>query len=161
MLATSKANSYGSTNATANANATVNANATDTDTDTDTKERRFDEYTDDADYRYIESTTQEKRRKFINGILPVAIFIVLMGAISFSLFKHFDTFYPGHGHESGTGTGTTQSTVARTHQSLNAHANQKGLVYADCAFHSKCDIIGLTGQCCPTPDGTKLACCNS
>ena len=30
-----------------------------------------------------------------------------------------------------------------------------------CWDHSACKEMGLTGQCCPTPDGTKLSCCDS
>ena len=31
---------------------------------------------------------------------------------------------------------------------------------ADCSHHSKCELLGLTGLCCPTKEGVNLQCCN-
>lgn len=130
----------------------------------------------DGDFRYIESTAAERRRKCANALLPILICTVLMGAIAFSLFRSFDSLYPGHGNGSSYGdipstinTGTNEdaksgTTSNRDKNSLNdnksAQENLNSSSMANCALHSKCEMLGLTGACCPTSSGVTLQCCN-
>mmetsp|Transcript_28644 Transcript_28644/g.32893 ORF Transcript_28644/g.32893 Transcript_28644/m.32893 type:complete len:158 (+) Transcript_28644:257-730(+) len=121
---------------------------------------------DDGDYRYITSTSEDQRRKCLNAFFPVMIFVLLMGSIVFALLRNFDTLYPGHGDSAKSSrrpsnTNEHKSYVVPTTDADNGnHQASKDFLYSDCTYHSKCDAIGLIGQCCPTPEGINLDCCN-
>ncbi len=155
----------------------------------------------DGDFRYIESTAAERRRKCANALLPILIFTVLMGAIAFSLFKSFDLLYPGHGggnssssrsyygndndnhlrsqnnsnsysdlpsitnnnkdEKSGSSTGTNLNSDKNSlNENKSAPEQSLNNSKANCALYSKCEMLGLTGTCCPTSSGVTLECCN-
>mmetsp|Transcript_19128 Transcript_19128/g.28650 ORF Transcript_19128/g.28650 Transcript_19128/m.28650 type:complete len:268 (+) Transcript_19128:138-941(+) len=61
------------------------------------EEDEEDNYYTSNDYRYLTSTSEENRRKCINGLTPILLFLFLMGMISFVMYKNFDRMYPGHG----------------------------------------------------------------
>lgn len=148
------------------------------------------------DYRYLTSSDEENRRKCMNGLTPVLLFLFLMGMVSFALFKNFDRLYPGHGtyddssgsfansarnhydHKSYTidnknedGNDATQFNKETANYNDNASDNSSdnsgdkfkvGVInLSDCSLNHKCNLLGLTGQCCPTPSGVKLECCDN
>eukprot|EP00931_Biecheleriopsis_adriatica_P072285 TRINITY_DN4641_c0_g1_i1.p1 TRINITY_DN4641_c0_g1~~TRINITY_DN4641_c0_g1_i1.p1 ORF type:complete len:600 (+),score=106.09 TRINITY_DN4641_c0_g1_i1:57-1802(+) len=49
--------------------------------------------------------------------------------------------------------------LADVGRSCAAVAKENQAKAASCAAHPACASIGLKGQCCPTPDGSALACC--
>ena len=50
-------------------------------------------------------------------------------------------------HNTSSSTSTSTSTAASG-------------TLADCSHYSKCELLGLTGLCCPTKEGVNLQCCN-
>ncbi len=171
------------------------------------------------DYRYLRTSNEENRRKCINGLAPVLLFLLLMGGLSFAMYQNFDRLYPGHGtyndssgsfansarnhydhksyvidenekkntddNDSTAAAATTTTTTAQSNANNaidNSNAGSDGdsgefkvgvtkgnktnhksdsmPSDSDCSLHHKCDLLGLTGHCCPTTDGIKLSCCD-
>ena len=181
---------YGSLND--GGNAVTNPNKGDEDIEVKGIENNDNEYSENADFRYITSTPQERRRNFVNAFIPVVMFVVFMGGVAFTLFKSIDVLYPGHGNEQNSHAAKDQnkhisksytlpsdSTSSSSDQeyhytdntqmdssSINSNSagtsdnNDTSSGPSNCALYSKCTKLGLIGYCCPTSDGTLLACCN-
>jgi len=135
--------------------------------------------TDPIEYtQYIVTTPEERRRKCMNALTPVLLFLCMMGAIVYALSRDFDHLYPGHQREQPhshknpthwtvkTNKGGDRGRVhASNTNSLDVEAapiDKPAIDYshADCSYHHKCLAALLTGICCPTLEGIDLDCCN-
>ena len=122
--------------------------------------------------QYIVSTAEEKRKKCVQTVMPLTIFTLLMGSIVFALSRGFNHLYPKsprppiiNTDDETTGYMQDIDTTASTPNSPGgAHpatgTGEKAFWHQDCVFHDKCVDLGLTGVCCPTPEGVNLDCCN-
>ena len=77
------------------------------------------------------------------------------GATSGATDNATDNNYPAIATSTNTGTIVTEEEYNQKNTNSESHDDTS----ADCANHSQCDLLGLTGQCCPTADGVTLSCC--
>ena len=103
-----------------------------------------------------ELTEEQKRAKCVTGTLPIVIAtVVVIGfAIFFASAVHL--FAP---KRSGTVVTPVSVQVPAPAPAPKA-ATTFGGGSSQCAAHSKCASTGLSGACCPTPEGVVLNCCN-
>lgn len=90
------------------------------------EENLYSAYSENADFRYIEPssstvTPQQRIKQCLNAFAPVFMFLVLMGGVSFSLFKGFDVLYPGHGLDQNSDHARNQ----------NSHINKSYQLHTD------------------------------
>ena len=171
---------------TENNNTTTNNNETE-DLLLSRREREI-ESIENGDFRYIVPDAEETKQKAVRALIPTLFFLILMSTISYIIIRNTDYLYSsnkstrtqgGIDHSRNryddssrihTGTitrggvpdgtdPTATSEVSDMEEDQNTTDSLPDDVSEDCAYHSQCDLLGLTGQCCPTNSGVTLACC--
>jgi hypothetical protein len=102
--------------------------------------------------QYIKPTAEENRKKCVASIVPVTMFVLIMGGLAFALSRDFDHLYPSRHGPHTNRQGPTTSVTTETTDSID-------FSHAGCSIHNSCVALGLTGSCCPTPKGIVLECC--
>mmetsp|Transcript_8064 Transcript_8064/g.15187 ORF Transcript_8064/g.15187 Transcript_8064/m.15187 type:complete len:177 (+) Transcript_8064:58-588(+) len=147
-----------------------------------------EEYYPIENTQYITESNSVRRKRCMNALAPILIFVMIMGSIAFALSKDFNHLYPGHGGGGPVG-GTVQHTPAvvpaqdgeetaanasatttssssskdenkeRTVKSQSKNNSVTSNSHPECSYHSECYKLNLTGSCCPTVEGIMLECC--
>lgn len=126
---------------------------------------------DETDLYYMKEGERTRKEKIMTAIklgVPIMIASILIVGLGYLLLHNFGYFYPGQGGTSSKRSSVTtiSSTPATTtHSSHYDNIATKVPITtttfgaSSCAANPKCADRGLTGECCPSPDGTKLDCC--
>ena len=140
-------------------------------------------------YKEEELTKKEKTMKIIKACVPILIAVLLIGGFTWILVQNFGTLYPSPGQRqrvrptngieisshhnappddtttaaataTATATATTTTSSTPHSSSTNESSSTKDNGERFCLAYPKCFDLGLSGECCPTPAGDKLDCCN-
>jgi hypothetical protein len=132
-------------------------------------------------YKEEELTKKEKTMKIIKACVPILIAVLLIGGFTWILVQNFGTLYPSPGQrqrvrptngieisshhnappdDTTTATTTTTTSSSPHSSSTNESSSTKDNGERFCLAYPKCFDLGLSGECCPTPAGDKLDCCN-
>mmetsp|Transcript_3786 Transcript_3786/g.8163 ORF Transcript_3786/g.8163 Transcript_3786/m.8163 type:complete len:164 (+) Transcript_3786:151-642(+) len=124
-------------------------------------------------YKEKDLTTTEKISKLIKLFVPIIIAVVLIGGLAYILFHDFGTLYPRPGGEKVTSkggmvsqstsvsSGESAPTVIRSESSPTVSKSKTSSSFGgSCAANPSCAALGLSGVCCPTPEGVQLGCCS-
>lgn len=173
-----KKNKYGSIPEIINNSAALNSNNDE------------EEYYPIENTQYITETNSDRRKRCMNALAPIMIFVLIMGSLTFALSRDFNHLYPGHGggptshavetvhrapvvaaqEEETDTTATATSTTSKTSTMNDKNQDTvKNKVKTDsakddqseCSYHMECYKLNLTGSCCPTLEGVMLDCCSS
>jgi hypothetical protein len=137
----------------------------------------------DADQAYyLKETSRPQWRRRILGGLPLLAALLIMGGVSYLLYRSFDRLYPGPG-------GGREEPAPIQRKPINREDNHKNILppepplkppepplkppepplkppakpskndyaVAQCTAYPKCSA--LIGDCCPTDQGIILECC--
>jgi hypothetical protein len=132
-------------------------------------------------YKGRSLSQKEKTAKLIKIAVPVAIAVLLIGGLTWFLLGDFGHLYPGpSGPKSPSSSHiisspeaskqTSTATSSKSHSSASeppkaspataTHSSSTSSGGSSCSANSKCDGLGLIGDCCPSAAGVMLECCS-
>lgn len=89
-MSNNKKNKYGSIPEVIN-----NANNASSDNNNNVEDQEYYPMIDNT--QYITETNSDRRKRCMNALAPIIIFVLIMGGLAFALSKDFNHLYPGHG----------------------------------------------------------------
>ena len=130
---------------------------------------------------YVQSrplSAKEKWRKFMLLAIPIVAAFLIMTGFAYVLFHAL----PSSSHRTSSGTENSPSSVITTPRNYYSDGGDKkkpagfsvpaavreptkssstsSKKSSACKDNSKCQQLGLTGECCPTMQGVTLGCCS-
>jgi len=125
-----------------------------------------EKYQAEIDYQlgetyYLAESPEIKRKKCAHTFLPLLMFALFVCVVALACSRGFDHLYPRHNHNSVTHPdkydNLPKSINNDAGHSVGETITDESLGSDTCAEYPKCN--GLTGNCCPTDEGTELECC--